>query len=98
MEAATNLGLPWRLLREKLAPAHADSPATDVHYNLTLEMLDTDLIVSTISFPCYFWFSFFFFSFSVNNSKIYFYYPLFIKFTIVKQRTIQLNRTQAYNL
>lgn len=46
MEAATHLGLPWRLLREKLAPVQHGSPPLDVHYNLTLELLDTDLIVS----------------------------------------------------
>lgn len=46
MEAATHLGLPWRLLREKLAPVQPGSPPLDVHYNLTLELLDTDLIVS----------------------------------------------------
>lgn len=45
MEAATKLGLPWRLLREKLAPPSNDSPITDVNYKKTLEMLDTDLIV-----------------------------------------------------
>lgn len=47
MEAATHLGLPWRLLREKLAPIKLDAVPTDVHYTLTLQMLDTDLIVST---------------------------------------------------
>lgn len=47
MEAATHLGLPWRLLREKLAPIHSDAVPTDVNYNLTLQMLDTDLIVSS---------------------------------------------------
>lgn len=45
MEAATKLGLPWRLLREKLAPPENDSVNTDVNYRKTLEMLDTDLIV-----------------------------------------------------
>lgn len=47
MESATHLGLPWRLLREKLAPLKPGFPPLDVHYNLTLELLDTDLIVST---------------------------------------------------
>lgn len=47
MEAATHLGLPWRLLREKLAPIQSEAVPTDVHYMLTLQMLDTDLIVST---------------------------------------------------
>lgn len=47
METATHLGLPWRLLREKLAPIQPDVILTDVHYALTLQMLDTDLIVST---------------------------------------------------
>lgn len=45
MEAATKLGLPWRLLREKLAPPENDCVITDVNYRKTLEMLDTDLIV-----------------------------------------------------
>lgn len=45
MEAATKLGLPWRLLRDKLAPPENDIAATDVNYRKTLEMLDTDLIV-----------------------------------------------------
>lgn len=48
METATHLGLPWRLLRDKLAPIQSDSVPTDVHYSLTLQMLDTDLIVSEI--------------------------------------------------
>ena len=47
MEAATKLGLPWRLLREKLAPPDSETPInTDVNYKKTLEMLETDLIVS----------------------------------------------------
>lgn len=45
MEVATGLGLPWRLLREKLAPIQPGFPPLDVHYNLTLDLLDTDLIV-----------------------------------------------------
>lgn len=45
MEAATNLGLPWRLLREKLAPFDSNSPSTDIRYDRTLEMLNTDMIV-----------------------------------------------------
>lgn len=48
MEAATHLGLPWRLLRDKLAPIQPDTAQTDVHYKLTLQMLDTDLIVSAM--------------------------------------------------
>ncbi|KAG4066467.1 hypothetical protein HA402_007103 [Bradysia odoriphaga] len=44
MEAATKLGLPWRLLRDKLSPPENDSVVTDVNYRKTLEMLDTDLI------------------------------------------------------
>ncbi|CAD7081267.1 unnamed protein product [Hermetia illucens] len=46
MEAATTLGLPWRLLRDKLAPM-ADTTQgnpNEVNYRKTLEMLDTDLI------------------------------------------------------
>lgn len=50
MEAATRLGLPWRLLREKLAPPEPNSPLTDVHYKKTLEMLETDLIVDRFFF------------------------------------------------
>lgn len=45
MEAATKLGLPWRLLRDKLAPPENDTATTEVNYRKTLEMLDTDLIV-----------------------------------------------------
>lgn len=52
MEAATGLGLPWRLLREKLAPMQLGFPPLDVFYNLTLELLDTDLIVSTRCICC----------------------------------------------
>lgn len=48
MEAATNLGLPWRLLREKLAHSDFDTNSSDVQYNLTLEMLNTDMIVSAM--------------------------------------------------
>lgn len=48
MEAATKLGLPWRLLRDKLAPPEADRPATEVTYRRTLDMLDDDLIVSLV--------------------------------------------------
>lgn len=49
MESATHLGLPWRLLRDKLAPP--DTPnSSDVSYNKTLELLDTDSIVSFIYF------------------------------------------------
>lgn len=47
MEAATKLGLPWRLLREKLAPPENGGVITDVNYRKTLEMLDTDLIVGS---------------------------------------------------
>lgn len=47
MEAATNLGLPWRLLKEKLAPPDPDYSGTEVKYMQTLELLDTDCIVST---------------------------------------------------
>ncbi|XP_055371814.1 serine/threonine-protein phosphatase rdgC isoform X6 [Condylostylus longicornis] len=50
MEEATALGLPWRLLREKLAPGPENvtpSSSTEVNYNNTLELLDTDIIKST---------------------------------------------------
>ena len=46
MEKATNLGLPWRLLRPRLAPSADDGPANEVNYLTTLELLDTDTIVS----------------------------------------------------
>lgn len=45
MEAATNLGLPWRMLREKLAPIDSNASSTDIRYERTLEMLNTDMIV-----------------------------------------------------
>ncbi|XP_055856872.1 serine/threonine-protein phosphatase rdgC isoform X1 [Episyrphus balteatus] len=55
MEEATHLGLPWRLLREKLAPSSVDvnssayvsgqtTNVTEVYYRNTLELLDTDII------------------------------------------------------
>jgi hypothetical protein len=46
METATNLRLPWRMLREKLAPVEKDEPLSKVHYSKTLDLLDTDEIVS----------------------------------------------------
>ncbi|XP_034133338.1 serine/threonine-protein phosphatase rdgC isoform X1 [Drosophila guanche] len=42
MEKVTKLGLPWRLLRDKLAPG-TDSHM--VNYNTTLDLLDTDVIM-----------------------------------------------------
>jgi hypothetical protein len=48
MELATSLKLPWRLLREKLAPVEKDEPLSKVHYSKTLEMMDTDDIVSIL--------------------------------------------------
>lgn len=39
------MGLPWRLLRERLAPPDPDYVATCVHYNKTLELLDSDSMV-----------------------------------------------------
>ncbi|KAI8123477.1 Serine/threonine-protein phosphatase rdgC [Lucilia cuprina] len=45
MEKATNLGLPWRLLRPRLAPSSDDCPANEVNYLTTLELLDTDTII-----------------------------------------------------
>lgn len=48
MEAATHLGLPWRLLRERLAPPDPEFVATCVHYNKTLELLDSDDMVSLL--------------------------------------------------
>nr|XP_029730879.1 serine/threonine-protein phosphatase rdgC-like [Aedes albopictus] len=51
MEAATNLGLPWRMLRDKLAPvdnptASNTTSGSEVKYLKTLHLLDTD------SFKC----------------------------------------------
>ncbi|XP_001663541.2 serine/threonine-protein phosphatase rdgC [Aedes aegypti] len=50
MEAATNLGLPWRMLRDKLAPVDnptvASTTGSEVNYRKTLHLLDTD------SFKC----------------------------------------------
>ncbi|XP_062711459.1 serine/threonine-protein phosphatase rdgC isoform X2 [Aedes albopictus] len=51
MEAATNLGLPWRMLRDKLAPvdnptASSTTSGSEVKYLKTLHLLDTD------SFKC----------------------------------------------
>jgi len=43
MENVTKLGLPWRLLRDKLAPG---TDSQSVHYFRTLDLLDTDVIVS----------------------------------------------------
>lgn len=46
LEAATHLGLPWRMLRERLSPPELDKPPTEVDYVKTLVLLDTDAIVS----------------------------------------------------
>lgn len=43
MEEVTKLGLPWRLLRDKLAPG---TDSQSVNYFRTLDLLDTDVIVS----------------------------------------------------
>lgn len=45
MEEVTKLGLPWRLLRDKLAPG---TDSQSVNYFRTLDLLDTDVIVCTI--------------------------------------------------
>ncbi|XP_055528213.1 serine/threonine-protein phosphatase rdgC isoform X2 [Wyeomyia smithii] len=47
LEAATNLGLPWRMLKDKLAPPDnagliANAPVTELCYRKTLHLLDTD--------------------------------------------------------
>ncbi|KAH8366824.1 hypothetical protein KR093_010079, partial [Drosophila rubida] len=42
MEKVTKLGLPWRLLREKLAPG---TDSKSVNYFRTLDLLDTDVIM-----------------------------------------------------
>ncbi|XP_037928766.1 serine/threonine-protein phosphatase rdgC-like [Teleopsis dalmanni] len=47
MEKETNLTLPWRLLRDKLAPMPEGSPPNDVNYLVTLEILDSDIIIET---------------------------------------------------
>uniref|UniRef100_A0A336KZ48 Serine/threonine-protein phosphatase with EF-hands n=1 Tax=Culicoides sonorensis TaxID=179676 RepID=A0A336KZ48_CULSO len=44
LEAATHLGLPWRMLRERLSPPEPDTPPTEVDYVKTLVLLDTDAI------------------------------------------------------
>ncbi|XP_063696667.1 serine/threonine-protein phosphatase rdgC isoform X2 [Culicoides brevitarsis] len=44
LEAATHLGLPWRMLRERLSPPELDKPPTEVDYVKTLVLLDTDAI------------------------------------------------------
>lgn len=53
LEAATHLGLPWRMLRERLSPPELDKPPTEVDYVKTLVLLDTDAIVSKIMFNIY---------------------------------------------
>lgn len=47
LEAATHLGLPWRMLRERLSPPEAEMSPTEVNYQKTLILLDTDAIVSS---------------------------------------------------
>jgi hypothetical protein len=44
MEAVTNFKLPWRLLKEKLAKANSNN---EILYASTLEMIDSDDIVSS---------------------------------------------------
>lgn len=56
LEAATHLGLPWRMLRERLSPLELDKPQTEVDYVKTLVLLDTDAIVSKMMFKYYFLF------------------------------------------
>uniref|UniRef100_A0A1B0CWS4 Serine/threonine-protein phosphatase n=2 Tax=Lutzomyia longipalpis TaxID=7200 RepID=A0A1B0CWS4_LUTLO len=46
MEAATFLGLPWRLLRDRLAPLDPNQSPTSVKYSKTLELLDSDTMKS----------------------------------------------------
>lgn len=49
LEKATQLQLPWRVLREKLAPGPIvvkQNGVTYVDYESTLELLDTDIVVS----------------------------------------------------
>lgn len=49
LERATQLQLPWRVLREKLAPGPVvikPNGVTYVDYESTLELLDTDIVVS----------------------------------------------------
>ncbi|XP_059216376.1 serine/threonine-protein phosphatase rdgC isoform X2 [Stomoxys calcitrans] len=45
MEKATNLGLPWRLLRPRLAPSLDERSSNEVNYLTTLDLLDTDTII-----------------------------------------------------
>ena len=46
LDAATGLNLPWRMLREKLAPCDPNKPVAGVEYTKTLHLLDTDSFVS----------------------------------------------------
>lgn len=51
LENATQLQLPWRVLREKLAPGPIvvkQNGVTYVDYESTLELLDTDIVVSDL--------------------------------------------------
>ncbi|XP_067643851.1 serine/threonine-protein phosphatase rdgC isoform X2 [Eurosta solidaginis] len=45
MERVMQMGLPWRLMRDRLAPVFSDAQPNMVNYFVTLELLDTDIIV-----------------------------------------------------
>lgn len=48
MERVTQMSLPWRLMRDRLAPPFSPTEPNIVNYLLTLELLETDVIVSEI--------------------------------------------------
>ncbi|XP_029406562.2 serine/threonine-protein phosphatase rdgC isoform X2 [Bactrocera dorsalis] len=45
MERVTQMSLPWRLMRDRLAPPFSPDEPNIVNYLLTLELLETDVIV-----------------------------------------------------
>ncbi|XP_012155630.1 serine/threonine-protein phosphatase rdgC isoform X3 [Ceratitis capitata] len=45
MERVTQMSLPWRLMRSRLAPQFTQAEPNLVNYLMTLELLDTDVIV-----------------------------------------------------
>lgn len=49
MERVMQMSLPWRLMRDRLAPPFSPDEPNIVNYLLTLELLETDVIVSVDS-------------------------------------------------
>ncbi|XP_017487654.1 PREDICTED: serine/threonine-protein phosphatase rdgC, partial [Rhagoletis zephyria] len=45
MERVTQMSLPWRLMRDRLGPPFSDREPNLVNYYMTLELLDTDVII-----------------------------------------------------